>query len=531
MRLSPLLLLITTTNLTVVHPSSSPFKNRKNSRHLLPNPDPIASWYRQTPHDTELYDILHVPPDATSGEIAKSYRKLCLKWHPDKLRRRSHDSAVDRNRDGHDETKTNHDESTNPPPPPPSAHEQERANALLHRIAHAHEILSDDRTRLLYHRYGIRDGVEGAMRLLSGDASIRDLAEDDGARRDLLRLMGYPPSLAVAPSRERRLHYLTFGMVERLRPLVEGTVSQDAYVQDLYDECRTLSESALGKQILRCVGRAYRREGYRVLRTLRKTTNGVRGIDHAHEWTDFVRDSWRDIRHFTAAALASGKLVVVESKLKRLKKERERRKTRARDAKMILTRGGKGNEDATNPREREGIQQDLFQNIGSLPDEIDDEEEEDECIFSDDEDMTLEELDNDHFQHLANEKTYTALLSAHQTEVLWKLTKMDLDSTVREACRRMLAPTTTCWNDNNRSQGWYAFFPSENSPYPREWHHYPHSYHSKSKHDARQYCPELQDGWVGLDGNVVPMEVGRLRAAAALVLVGDIMVRCGKDSA
>ena len=33
----------------------------------------------------------------------------------------------------------------------------------------------------------------------------------------------------------------------------------------------------------------------------------------------------------------------------------------------------------------------------------------------------------------------------------------------------------------------------------------------------------------GLNGEVVPMEVGRLRAAAAMVLVGDIMVQCSKE--
>ena len=83
-------------------------------------------------------------------------------------------------------------------------------------------------------------------------------------------------------------------------------------------------------------------------------------------------------------------------------------------------------------------------------------------------------------------------------EALWKLSKIDLDRTVREACERIL-------------EGGYFFFPSHQSP------------------DVLPGVTSNGDGWVGSSGEVIETNIGKLRAAAALILVGDVMVQQSKE--
>jgi len=73
------------------------------------------------------YDILGIPRDATEDQVKKAYRKLALKWHPDKnLERR------------------------------------ELAETNFKRLAEAYEVLSDPKKRQVYDRYGKEGLLNGA---------------------------------------------------------------------------------------------------------------------------------------------------------------------------------------------------------------------------------------------------------------------------------------------------------------------------------------------------------------------------------
>ncbi|XP_037549879.1 dnaJ homolog subfamily B member 6b [Nematolebias whitei] len=73
----------------------------------------------------EYYQILGVRKNATQEDIKKAYRKLALKWHPDK----------------------------NPD-------NKEEAEKKFKELSEAYEVLSDENKRSLYDRYG-KEGLSG----------------------------------------------------------------------------------------------------------------------------------------------------------------------------------------------------------------------------------------------------------------------------------------------------------------------------------------------------------------------------------
>lgn len=497
--------------------------NKQNHHNtlLLQSSNVIRKHYCRPPHDTSLYDVLQVHTNATLVDIQKNWRRLSREYHPDKvaIRRRKRQRSEKKHHPPPPPPPPMPDEMI-PPPPPPSEEETERyIKQKLEELTHAYEVLSNDNSRLLYHKYGLVGGANEAIKILTGKyvGEVSNGADCEAFAR-LSVLMGHPTTTTGISSNHQneQNQRLVRTITERLRPLVEGTISQDLFQADIIRECNLLKKIGLGSQIIRCVGRAYRIEGYRVLRQMHhdkmsgrnrgsQNRNGRRRKSTHHEVADILTDTLREAKHLSQAALSQGRLIRTEQRIKRLQEEaqksRKQREQRQR-FKKIKTRdesihGEKDDNFVSNIGSLSGDEEEDNNDIESHYDNIggfyEEEEEEDDDESDDHDDLEFE------LQHEQNQKVHEALQQAQQIEALWKLHKMELSSTIRRACRLILEPISS------------AFCP-------------PPIHHSAQDPSRQPY-----DGWVGSTGLVVLMDVGRLRAAAALVLKGDILVQSSKE--
>ncbi|GKY98685.1 hypothetical protein MPSEU_000824800 [Mayamaea pseudoterrestris] len=433
-------------------------------------------YQQQPPHDRALYDRLNVSPNATASVIRRNYLKLSRQYHPDKQR----------------------DEST-----------KQYTMTQLERVREAYEILKDDKSRLPYHRYGLLD-MRQAIILLTGQHHDAAPLEDPSLQA-LLQLMGYPttmhedqnwqqnydtdnyyyhqtPLMSNMPtSKHDRTWYIAVRLVERMRPYVEGRVSAQTLAERLAEECDLLKRLALGASILRCIGRAYRYEGGRYLRKHRVHAEQRYHYQHGFakgshtkqivaDVSETVRFHWRNAKHLATAAVASGKCIVAEQQHKLGYYKRKVDQAAAQATTMYQQyQGG----SSSNGNQQQPI-------IGQLHDED---------PLPSDEDMRLE----------AKLKAQRVIIESLQIEALWKVSKMELDQIVRDACRLIL------------SGEYFFFFPSQQHPVHQ--HDYLH-YNQRSQYS---------DGWVGSAGVAIDAHLGRLRAAQALMLMGDVMVARSKE--
>jgi len=91
--------------------------------------------------DFEYYEILQVTKTATKSDIKKAYRKLAMKYHPDK----------------------------NP--------DDKEAEDMFKKINEAYEVLSNDEKRAIYDQYG-KAGLDGHMGSSGGFSGFEDIFEE-----------------------------------------------------------------------------------------------------------------------------------------------------------------------------------------------------------------------------------------------------------------------------------------------------------------------------------------------------------------
>jgi len=469
----------------VVASAPSPFGwNGRRPRRPLPEASSTllkthGVYARFPPHDLSLYDLLQVPPNATAAEIAKSYRKITRTLHPDKHARNG------KNDDGENDD----DDAI-------------RRRDELDRVREAYEVLRDDATRLPYHRHGLFETSQAAVLLTGGRYGFGGGGTSRGrststngegrseALLELLLLMGYEPTAPDARFRigeeqrhRYRVHLLASRLAEKIRPVVEmGALTHGDLAHAVAEEADRLKALPLGAQIVRCVGRAYRHSGQKYLRKQRaKGRNrgmvdaivgkqyGIMGTSKHLIGLEPLRERYRSAKHFVTAAVASGRVVLTETLLAR------RHGSSVEKQDLSLTYH---------------FDDDEFGVVGTVSCGKGNRDDSHDPVMTDEEIKERERI-----------KAELAALESMQVDALWKIFKIDLDRTVREACELVLEGDSFC-------------FPSNQHP---------------SQYD--QHCRRRgeDDGWVGSSGVAIDADVGRIRAASALVMIGDIMVRRSKE--
>lgn len=187
--------------------------------------------------DTEYYDVLGVPTDATESKIKRAYYIQARKWHPDK----------------------------NP---------SEEAKVKFQAIGEAYQVLSDERLRRVYDEKG-KDGLSGdktEVSIDSVDPSLiftflfgNDSFDDIVGRLQLVTqtLVGGSPEVAVKFTRDqmvelerRRVVRLAVSLRNRIQAFVDGDA--ESAKASWREEGERLVEVRYGEQILNTVGTTYK---------------------------------------------------------------------------------------------------------------------------------------------------------------------------------------------------------------------------------------------------------------------------------
>ena len=294
-------------------------------------------YLRQPPHDRTLYDTLAVSPNATAADISKAYRRLLTRYHPDK--------ATDKN-----------------------------SQEMLEKVQAAYEVLKTDATRLPYHRYGLVEPTQAVL-VLTGRGR-----KDDPDTEALIRLMGFHRE-GEALSQKGRLLLLATDLVEKVRPVVEGRISQKDFLDRVAADCDRLKKLPLGTKILRCIGRAYKHAGQGYLSS------------HSALVPETLREGLRQVKLLGTAAGWWGRAVVAENLVSLRKAKRSSNR---------ITFDGWAADDCNDS------------DFTNAPTDVDIRENE-------------------------RQKAQEAVLQSTQIEALWKVCKIDLYRRIRQACDIILS--------------------------------------------------------------------------------------------
>ena len=489
------ILLVTHLVATVRGSSSSSSSTGRGGRSISSTLLKLQRIYaREHPHDDSLYRILGVSTNATHYQIQKAYRSKSRKWHPDKIQNKNN-----------------------------AAEAQER----FREIQQAYEVLKDDTTRLLYHRFGLFD-TSDALTLLSGRTDLLS-GNSQQDYRELLRLMGHvveeannnnassflfgppphPGGLPHSSTTARAARIATDLRENYIRPLVEGTVRDADMVDILIDLCDRLKSLPLGSQILRCIGHAYRHSGRKVLKHYYQQQKQLSQPQHPillfpQKPSDYVSDSIlekvRLVQHVGEAAYHAGKAMLTEQWYKQ-------------QDQLFSSSSSNPNKNFLS------LDHDTSW-IGRLPGEED---------ISDDDVLTnVVDPSEEELQERERQRVNQAILESLQVAAYWKVSKIDLDRTIREACDLILSPKQQhlrqgqfFFVDSSAFDGWVT--DGDN----RSMNDLSDNIEDKSSDDdgdgeEPSTVPRRQRGVV------MDAEVGRLRSAAALVMIGDIFVERSK---
>ena len=465
----------------------------------------------QPPHDPSLYKTLQVSPNATAAEITKSYHRLSRKYQ----------EVAKSQGNQHQQQQQHHH------------HHQQQQQQQLQKVQQAYDILKDDVTRLPYHKYGLTDPDPNVAIVLllgpttrfskhvslsssssSSSSSYLHGHNNQAQQQSLLQFMGIESNVfeddpSIDTSHPQIMHQLRVKtiaarLVEQIRPVVEGSMDPQILIHSLAKECDTVKGLPMGANIIRCVGRAYRHAGKDYLIQHYHQHEGNDDDDDSKSiWNTAglsvaMRQHWRHAKDLMTAAMATGKASMSERVWTWQEQRRRRRKQ----------------SQSQQQQSSSSSSQPFIEYEYDYPNTFLDDDSDDLIISDlDDDDHPLDFLEPEEEEEMEQSyqlKAKQTLLQSMQVEAWWKITKIDLDKIVREACNLIL-------------NGDYFFFPSHQKTTTTTTNHL---YGTGNGQEEE----EEEDGWISsTTGKTIYAQDAKILAAQVMERMGNVMVQRSKQ--